>query len=59
MERISAERLDSLGISVKRVRKQLFSQKIAGVPEDLVMYWVKSRGGVSGEIVDEGTAPGA
>lgn len=58
LERISADKLDSLGVSVKRVRKQLFSQKIAGVPEDLVMYWVKSRGGVADEVVDDGAAPG-
>ncbi len=31
----------ALGISVKRVRKQLFATKPSGVPEDLVMYWVK------------------
>ncbi|MEH3129086.1 MAG: adenylate/guanylate cyclase domain-containing protein [Mycolicibacterium neoaurum] len=35
------EALAALGISVKRVRKQLFATKPSGVPEDLVMYWVK------------------
>jgi adenylate cyclase len=57
LERISEDKLQSLHVSVKRVRKQLFSAKMAGVPEDLVMYWVKPRGGASGEVVDEGTAP--
>ncbi|SDD34362.1 Adenylate cyclase, class 3 [Mycolicibacterium neoaurum] len=33
--------LAALGVSVKRVRKQLFATKPSGVPEDLVMYWVK------------------
>jgi class 3 adenylate cyclase len=59
LERISEERLDSMNVSVKRVRKQLFSAKIAGVPDDLAMYWVKSLGGASGADVGEGTAPGA
>jgi class 3 adenylate cyclase len=59
LERISEERLESMDASVKRVRRQLFSAKMAGVPEDLVMYWVKQRGAVSGEVVDDGTTPGA
>jgi adenylate cyclase len=58
LELISAEKLDSLGISVKRVRKQLFSQKIAGVPEDLVMYWVKSRRDLPDDGVDVAPQPG-
>lgn len=53
LERIPQERLDSMNISVKRVRKQLFSAKMAGVPDDFVMYWVKSRGGASGDVAGE------
>lgn len=45
---ISDEDFESLNISTKRVRKQLFSAKIPGVPDDLVMYWVKSRNGSTG-----------
>lgn len=45
---ISEEDLETLRISVKRVRKQLFSAKIPGVPEDLVMYWVKARSDLAG-----------
>ena len=44
---ISDEDFESLGITVKRVRKQLFSAKVPGVPDDLVMYWVKARKGPS------------
>lgn len=40
---ISEEDFEALAISVKRVRKQLFSPKVAGVPDDLTMYWVKTR----------------
>ena len=45
---ISDEDFEALNISTKRVRKQLFSAKIPGVPDDLVMYWVKSRAGSTG-----------
>ncbi|HYO04819.1 MAG TPA: adenylate/guanylate cyclase domain-containing protein [Mycobacterium sp.] len=40
---ISDEDFESLGITVKRIRKQLFSVKAHGVPDDLTMYWVKTR----------------
>ena len=45
---ISDEDFEALNISTKRVRKQLFSAKIPGVPDDLVMYWVRSRTGSTG-----------
>lgn len=45
---ISEADLESSRISVKRVRKQLFSAKVPGVPDDLVMYWVKARHDTSG-----------
>jgi class 3 adenylate cyclase len=43
LEQIGEDDFEALGVTVKRVRKQLFSPKIAGVPEDLAMYWVKIR----------------
>ncbi|MDX1891619.1 adenylate/guanylate cyclase domain-containing protein [Mycolicibacterium sp. 050158] len=43
LEGIAEEEFDALGITVKRVRKQLFSAKVPGVPDDLSMYWVKAR----------------
>jgi class 3 adenylate cyclase len=59
LEGISEEDFDSLGITVKRVRKQLFSAKVPGVPDDLTMYWVKTRRDLPGaDAVDE-EAPGA
>ncbi|MDZ7882853.1 MAG: adenylate/guanylate cyclase domain-containing protein [Mycobacterium sp.] len=33
--------LAALGVTVKKVRRQLFAAKPSGVPEDLQMYWVK------------------
>ncbi len=59
LEGISDEDLASLDVTVKRVRKQLFSAKIAGVPEDLAMYWVKPRTDTSAGEVEEATPPGA
>ena len=54
---ISDEDFEMLGITVKRVRKPLFSAKAPGVPNDLVMYWVKTRRDLPG--TDEAEAPGA
>ena len=43
LEDIAADDFDALNVSVKRIRKQLFSPKISGVPEDLAMYRVRTR----------------
>jgi len=43
LEQIGEDDFEALGVTVKRIRKQLFSPKIAGVPEDLAMYRVKIR----------------
>lgn len=51
LEAISAEDLDALGITAKRARKQLFSAKVPGVPDDLTMYWVKTRRNLPGADV--------
>ncbi|TPG32287.1 adenylate/guanylate cyclase domain-containing protein [Mycolicibacterium hodleri] len=45
---ISDEDFEALGITAKRVRKQLFSPKVPGVPDDLTMYWVKTRSDLPG-----------
>ncbi len=43
MDRISEEDFQALGVSAKRLRKQVFSPKQDGVPADLAMYRVKTR----------------
>lgn len=53
LEEISPEELDALGLTVKRVRRQVFAPRQAGVPPDLVMYRVKSRQAAPGEDEDE------
>jgi adenylate cyclase len=59
LEGISQEDFESLGITVKRVRKQLFSAKVPGVPDDLTMYWVKTRSDLPGADTANDEAPGA
>ncbi|WP_442930949.1 adenylate/guanylate cyclase domain-containing protein [Mycolicibacterium sp. 050232] len=44
LEGISEDDLVELGVSVKRQRRQMFSTKPEGVPDDLVMYRVKTSG---------------
>ncbi len=56
---ISDEDFESLGITVKRVRKQLFSARVTGVPDDLTMYSVKPRRGLPGSEDVEEEASGA
>jgi class 3 adenylate cyclase len=54
MDRISEEDLESLGLSAKRIRKQVFSSKQDGVPADLAMYRVKTRRELPGEDEENG-----
>ena len=49
MDRISDEDFDALGLSAKRIRKQVFSAKQDGVPADLAMYRVKTRRQLPGD----------
>ena len=56
LEQISPAELESLGVSVKRVRRQVFAGRQSGVPSDLVMYRLKNRPeGAAGE--ESGTEP--
>jgi len=48
LEKISAEDLESLGVSTKRVRRQVFAPRQSGVPADLVMYRVTAHHDASG-----------
>ena len=50
LDRIDQQYLDALGVTPKKVRKQLFAAKASGVPEDLSMYWIRQR-------KDAGTEP--
>jgi class 3 adenylate cyclase len=43
LERIPDEEFDSLGVTAKRIRRQVFTAKQDGVPADLIMYRLKTR----------------
>ena len=59
LDGITEADFESLGISVKRIRRQLFSPKQAGVPEDLGMYWVKVRRDLPGAAPEMESDTGA
>jgi hypothetical protein len=45
---IPPDELEATGVTVKRVRRQVFSPRQSGVPADLEMYRLKSRRGTPG-----------
>lgn len=57
LEEIAPEQLVELGVTVKRVRRQVFAPRQTGIPADLVMYRVKSRRDVPGEDEFEDLEP--
>lgn len=59
LERIPEEELDRLGVTVKRLRKPVFAGKQDGVPDDFVMYRVRTRRQFAGDEDQNGAAPGA
>ena len=56
LEQISEDDFDSLGVTAKRVRRQVFTAKQNGVPADLTMYRLKTRRQLPGDDDDEGGA---
>ena len=59
LDSIAHEDFEALGVTTKRIRKQLFSSKIAGVPDDLAMYFVKIRRELPGAAPEDGDDPEA
>ncbi len=54
LDEIPQRALDELGVTIKRVRRQVFAPKQSGVPPDLVMYRIKQRkGGPAGDTLDD------
>jgi class 3 adenylate cyclase len=47
--KLSVAEVESLGVSVNRVRRQIFAPRQQGVPADLAMYRVKAQRDVSSE----------
>lgn len=59
LDGISDDDLQALGLRIKRIRKQIFAPKISGVPDDLAMYWVKTRRDLPADDARERRPPGA
>jgi class 3 adenylate cyclase len=59
LERISDEDFASLGVTAKRLRRQVFTAKQDGVPADLAMYRLKTRRQLPGSEDDEADTAGA
>jgi class 3 adenylate cyclase len=59
LERITDDEFEALGVTAKRIRKQLFSPKIAGVPEGLAMYRMRIRRDLPGADDGEADSSGA
>jgi class 3 adenylate cyclase len=57
LERIPDAELEAIGVTAKRIRRQLFSPKIAGVPEDLAMYRLRTRRDLTASGGEDGDAP--
>ena len=58
LERISDEDFDALGVTAKRLRRQVFSPRQDGVPADFVMYRLRTRRQLPGSNDDDGETPG-
>jgi class 3 adenylate cyclase len=59
LDRISDEDFESLGVTAKRLRRQVFTAKQDGVPADLTMYRLKTRRQLPGGEDGEAGAAGA
>jgi class 3 adenylate cyclase len=59
LERIPDEDFESLGVTAKRLRRQVFTAKQAGVPADFTMYQLKTRRQLPGSKDDDDDMAGA
>jgi adenylate cyclase len=58
LERIGDEEFESLGVTAKRLRRQVFTAKQDGVPADLTMYRLRTRRQLPGGDDDGGGTAG-
>jgi class 3 adenylate cyclase len=58
LERIAPEDLDALGVTAKKLRKQVFAAKQEGVPADFTMYRLRTRRQLPGVEDDDEDAVG-
>ena len=58
LEQISEDDFESLGVTAKQLRRQVFTAKQDGVPADLAMFRLKTRRQLPGGVDDDGGALG-
>ncbi|HET7664784.1 MAG TPA: adenylate/guanylate cyclase domain-containing protein [Mycobacterium sp.] len=59
LERISDEDLEALGVTAKRIRRQVFTAKQDGVPPDLAMFRLRTSRQLTGSKENDGDDAGA
>lgn len=59
LERLSPGDLDALGVSVKRVRRPMFSHRPSGVPADMPMYRLETRRELPAPVLPNNDPPSA
>jgi adenylate cyclase len=59
LEQISKKDFETLGVTAKQLRRQVFTAKQDGVPADLAMYRLKTRRQLPGDDEEDGGAAGA
>lgn len=53
LELLPPGRLDELGVTAKRVRRQVFTAKTSGVPADLTMYRLRARKDLPADVPED------
>lgn len=59
LERIAPEELERFGVTVKRLRRPVFTAKQEGVPDDFAMYRLRIRRQFAGDDEEDDAAAGA
>lgn len=59
LERIAPEDLDSLGVTVRKLRRQVFAPKQEGVPPDFTVYRLRTRRQLPGDEDEDEPVAGA
>jgi adenylate cyclase len=57
LEHLSADQLESLGVSAKRLRRPVFANRLSGVPADITMYRLETRRDLPATGTTDGSRP--
>jgi adenylate cyclase len=59
LERIPPQDLDTLGVTAKKLRRQVFAHKQEGVPADFTVYRLRIRRQLTGDADEDAAVAGA